>query len=67
MVCERIRKLREDKGASIEEIARILRCPEDTYCKIEQGQAPIPTEVILRLAHFYKVSVNYILGIEDDE
>ncbi len=35
------------------------------YSKYETGENDIPTQVLIRLARFYKTSVDYILGVSD--
>ena len=40
-----------------------IRQPQAIY---ELGQRDIPSEVLIRLSRFYKVSVDYILGLTDD-
>ncbi len=65
MVYRRIRDLREDKDLTQKRMADILHCSQQVYSNYELGQRDIPTEVLIQLAHFYGVSVDYILGISD--
>ena len=62
----RIRDLREDKDLTQKEIAKILNCSQQVYCNYELGQRDIPTDVLIRLSFYYKVSIDYILGITDN-
>ena len=59
----RIRDLREDRDLSQAEIARVLQTTQQQYSKIETGKADISGEKLKRLAEFYNVSVDYILGL----
>ena len=63
MLYPRIRNLREDRDLKQREIAAILNCSQRVYSNYELGQRDIPTEVLIQLAQFYNVSVDYILGL----
>lgn len=65
MVYRRIRDLREDKDITQREMAQILHCSQQVYSNYELGQRDIPTEILIRLAQYHRVSVDYILGISD--
>ncbi len=60
---QRIRNLREDKDLKQREIAEYLRCSQQVYSNYELGQRDIPTDVLIRLAKLYNVSVDYLLGL----
>ncbi len=62
----RIRALREDRDIRQREIARYLNCSQQVYSNYELGQRDIPTDVLIRLAHYYEVSIDYLLGISDN-
>ena len=59
---ERIRNLREDRDLKQEDIARLLHCTQACYSNYETGKRDIPTDVLCRLADYYRVSVDYLLG-----
>ena len=63
---QRIRDLREDKDLTQKQLEQALHCSQQAYSNYELGQRDIPTEVLIRLARFYKVSTDYILGISDN-
>lgn len=63
---KRIRDLREDKDLTQKEIAKILNCSQQVYSNYELGQRDIPTDILIKLSLFYKVSTDYILGISDN-
>lgn len=63
MVYQKIRDLREDHDLKQREIAAYLNCSQRVYSNYELGQRDIPTDVLIRLADFYKVSVDYLLGL----
>ncbi len=62
---KRIRDLREDHDLTQTELAKILNCSQQVYSNYELGQRDIPTDILIKLANFYKVSTDYILGISD--
>ena len=59
----RIRDLREDRDLSQADIAKIIQTTQQQYSKIETGKADISGEKLIRLAEFYNVSTDYILGL----
>lgn len=63
---KRIRDLREDRDMTQKKLAQILKCSQQVYSNYELGQRDIPTNVLINLAKFYNVSVDYILGLTDD-
>lgn len=62
----RIRNLREDADMTQSEIAKILNCSQRVYSNYERGDLDIPTDILIKLANFHKVSVDYILGRTDN-
>ena len=59
----RIRDLREDRDLKQRQLAEYLNCSQQVYSNYELGQRDIPTDVLIRLALFYNVSVDYLLGL----
>ena len=59
---KRIRDLREDADMTQVQIAKILNCSQRVYSNYERGDIDIPTEILIKLANFHEVSVDYILG-----
>lgn len=62
----RLRDLREDHDLKQREVAEVLRCSQQVYSNYELGQRDIPTDVLIRLSDFYKVSVDYLLGLTNN-
>lgn len=58
----RIRDLREDKDLKQKDIANYLICDQSLYSKYERGERPLPLEYAEKLADYYGVSVDYLLG-----
>lgn len=61
----RIKDLREDRDLFQKDISNILNITQRNYSYLETGKSDIPTDVLIKLAMFYNVSVDYILGITD--
>ncbi len=59
---QRIRDLREDRDMTQSALSQILHCSQRIYSNYERGEVDIPTEVLIRLADFYDVSIDYLLG-----
>ncbi len=59
---QRIRDLREDRDLKQRQLSELLNCSQQVYSNYELGQRDIPTEVLIRLANFYEVSIDYLLG-----
>ena len=62
MKFENIRSLRIDRGLTQREIAAVLDVSQNTYSQYEIGVLNYPVEAIVKLADFYDVSVDYLLG-----
>lgn len=63
---KRLRDLREDKYLRQRELATLLNVSQTTYSRYESGELDIPSTALIRLADFYGVSVDYILGRIND-
>lgn len=59
---QRIRDLREDRDLKQRHLAELLNCSQQVYSNYELGQRDIPTDVLIQLADFYHVSIDYLLG-----
>ena len=64
---KRVRELREDKDKTQEEIAKLLKVGLTTYRRWETGERTIPTNIVVELAKYYKVTTDYILELSDEE
>ena len=63
----RIRDLREDNDLTQRQIADFLLCDQSLYSKYERGEREIPLKIIVKLAEYYNVSVDYILGLTSEK
>ena len=62
---KRLRDLREDTDLKQRQLAELLSVSQATYSRYESGELDVPSSVLIRLADFYSVSVDYILGRTD--
>lgn len=62
----RLKDLREDHDMSQREVADYLGMKQPQYSRYERGVRDIPSDVLIRLARFYKTSTDYILGLTND-
>lgn len=62
-----IRALREDHDFKQRELAEILNVSQNTYSQYENGVISLTAEHLIKLAQFYHVSVDYLLGLTADK
>lgn len=65
MIFKRIRDLREDADLTQTQMGDAINLPQRTYAYYESGQRTIPPEILIALADFHNVSVDYILERTD--
>ena len=64
MMYQRIRDLREDRDLTQKQMAEMLNLSQSTYSRYESGVLDIPSSVLISLAKFHKVSVDFLLGLD---
>ena len=62
---KRIRDLREDHDKTQKEIADILGTSQTMYARYERGANELPIRHLIILCKYYKVSSDYILGLNN--
>ena len=65
MYGERIKELREERGMSQEQLAKLLCCNQQTISKYEREVRDLGTQTIITLCRIFEVSADYLLGIVD--
>ena len=63
----RIRDLREDSDLTQKQIAELLNTNQSNYSKTERGVKALSLEEAIKLAQFYKVSLDYLVGLTDEK
>lgn len=66
MLYPRIRDMREDHDLTQTQLSKILICSQRVYSNYERGDIDIPTPILIKLADFYDVSLDYLLGRTDN-
>ena len=66
MEIKRMRDLREDHDKTQQEIAELLNMHRSVYRRYESGERETPSGVIVKLAQYYRVSTDYLLGLKDE-
>lgn len=61
----RLRELREENKYTQSTVAEVLGVKQNTYSQYEKEVRQIPIPQLIKLAKFYSVSTDYILGISD--
>ncbi|MBP3391736.1 MAG: helix-turn-helix transcriptional regulator [Clostridia bacterium] len=59
---KRLRDLREDHDLTQVDVAAMLNIQQTVYSRYERGVQNLPLDYLIKLADFYKVSTDYILG-----
>ena len=66
MKFERLRLLRKEKGNTQQDIGDLLGMNQTIYSRYERGFQIIPLQHLLKLADYYGVSIDYIVGRTDN-
>ena len=59
--------MREDSDLTQQYIADYLHCDQSQYSKYERGERELPLNLLVKLARFYNVSTDYLIGLTDDK
>ena len=63
----RLKELRIEYGVTQQQLAKLLNIKQNTYSQYECGQRQIPLNLLIELAKYYDVSVDYVLKLTDSE
>ena len=66
MIAKRLIDLREEKNLKQKELAILLNINQSSYSKYETGRANVPIENLAKIADFYNVNVEYLMGRTND-
>ena len=66
MEIQRLRDLRDDHDKTQQEIAEVLNMHRSVYRRYESGERETPAWVVVKLAEYYHVSTDYLLGRTND-
>ncbi len=62
MYYKRIRDLREDHDLTQAQLAQILKITRQQYGLYESGKRTIPIDLLVIIADYYNVSIDYIVS-----
>ena len=60
----RLRDLREDHDKTQREIAEVLNMQLTVYQRYERGERELPLWAAIKLADYYRVTLDYLVGRE---
>ena len=66
MKFQRIRDLREDHDKKQIELANYLEIKQSTYSDYESGKINIHIDMLIKIADFYGVTLDYLVGRSDE-
>ena len=61
----KLKELRRENGKTQKELAYYFNIKQNPYSQYENGQRQVPVDILIRLADYYKVSVDCLLGRAD--
>lgn len=61
-----LRAIREDKDLRQKDIAQVLNVSQNTYSQYETGVISLTAEILIKLADYYGVSIDYLLDRTDN-
>ena len=64
--CGRLRELRNEKGLSQKELANILQTTNSSVCDWEKGRSQPDLITLAKIACYFDVSADYLLGLTDE-
>ena len=67
MTYRRIRDLREDSDKRQREIAALLHMQPTVYQRYERGERELPLWAAIKLADYYNVTLDYLVGRTDEK
>lgn len=63
----RLEDLRRNLDLTQQDICKLLKIKQPQYSRYENGDREIPLKYLIKLSQFYKVSVDYILGLTNNK
>lgn len=63
---QRLKALRNEKKRTQKEMADFLGCTDRNYQKMEYGEVNIPGLTLMKLAKYFDVSLDYLVGWSEE-
>lgn len=67
MYFKRLKDLREDHDYKQKDIANLLDISQQYYSQYELGKYTMPIELLIKLAKYYNVSLDYLVGLTNSK
>ena len=64
MIGNTLKKLRTNKGLTLQQMGEILEVSHMTYQRYEKNNCDVSTDMLAKIADFYGVTTDYLLGRE---
>lgn len=65
MFCTKLKELRGESGLSTMKLGKLIGVSDATICRWENGINDIKGDDLIKLCKFFKVSADYLLGLEE--
>ena len=62
----RARELRKEHNLTQKDVAQYLEIAQNSYSNYENGVREFPIETLIALSRYYKVNLEYLLGLTDE-
>lgn len=62
---EKLKQLRKEKGKTLKEVSKEIGTSLSAYSNYEQGIREPSYDILIKIARFFDVSTDYLLGLED--
>ena len=66
MQFKNLKGIREDRDIRQKDVAAYLNVSQNTYSQYETGVIALTAEVLIKLANYYQVSIDYLLDRTDN-
>ena len=65
MFCDRLKELRKERGITQQELSNALDCSQSMIARWEKGECDATGAIIVKLALYFNVTADYLLGLTD--
>ena len=62
MLAENLKSLRKEKGLTQDQLSKLIGIAQTTYAGYETGRYEPDIETLIKIADYFKVSVDYLVG-----
>jgi len=66
MINNRVKELRIKHNLKQHDVANYLGVAQNSYSNYENGVREFPISILIQLSRFYKVNLEYLLGLTDE-